>query len=140
MGTGKRSLLCCPLPWPGPPQVAGRHVSTQPDPLSSSQAQGNLDFSRSMVSLPLGFGSDSVSSPLSWKAVSYRAKSQAASHTPRGMEAEKIKIHLSSCLQRCIIKRINLPLKTIKHIVNMREKQKGIWSIYRAIVTEINVS
>lgn len=140
MGTGKRSLLCCPLPWPGPHQVSGRHVSTQSDPLSSSQAQGNLDFLHKHDLPPTQLLADSVSSPLSWKAVSYHAKSQAASHTPRGMKAEKIKIHLSSCLQRCIIKRINLPLKTIKYIVNMREKQKGIWSIYGTIVTEINES
>lgn len=54
------------------------------------------------------------------------------------MKAQKIIIDLRSCLQICIIKRVNLPLKIIKCIVNIREKQKGIWAVYMAIVTEIN--
>lgn len=79
-------------------------------------------------------------SPLPWENVSYPAKFQPDSHTPRGMKAQKIKIHLNSCLQRCIIKKVNLPLKIIKCIINIREKQKGIWEIYMVITTEINES
>lgn len=116
-----------------------------PQPYASpcSQAQGILDISTSMVSSPLStqlFSSGTPTSPLPWENVSYPAKFQPDSHTPRGMKAQKIKIHLNSCLQRCIIKKVNLPLKIIKCIINIREKQKGIWEIYMVITTEINES
>lgn len=111
----------------------------QPNPLPSSRAQGNLSFSTSVISLPLG---SSALTPLVLHCPGrvfhiLPSPSQLPIH-PEGMKAQKIKIYLSSCLQRCIIKRVNLPLKIIKCIVNMREKQKGIWAIYMAEVTEIN--
>lgn len=109
--------------------------------MHTTQAQGILDFLTSMVSSPLPtqlFISGTSNSPPPWDSVSYPAKFQPASHTPRGMKAQKIKVHLNSCLQRYIIRRVNLPLKIIKRIINIREKQKGIWEIYMVITTEIN--